>query len=129
MANNFCNKCGYDLFIKTVLEDSYAYWCPYCLNLRPLDKNEALYLCEKYVELTQLQSIKYCQNFSTESLICFKFSTNKAFLSMLFMTSEFTMIGFLASPFFYLHCFLSFVSSAHKHNRLVIYLKYKLQVY
>jgi hypothetical protein len=69
MADNVCNKCGYELFIKTVLEDSYVYWCPHCLNLRSLDKNESLCLCEKYVELTKLQSIKYCQNFSTESLI------------------------------------------------------------
>lgn len=69
MVVNTCINCGNELFIKKLLEQSYEYWCPNCLNLNFIDKSKSIEICKKYIELTVQKSLECCQRFSTEQLI------------------------------------------------------------
>lgn len=69
MNEKTCEICGSELFIKSILENSYEYCCPSCLNFNPIDKTESLILCKKYIEATDATSISYCKKFSVNDLI------------------------------------------------------------
>lgn len=69
MNDKTCEICGNELFLKNILENSYEYCCPNCLNFNPLNKAESLVLCKKYIELTHINSLNICKKFSFKDLI------------------------------------------------------------
>jgi hypothetical protein len=80
MNNNVCEKCGNELFLKNVLENSYEYCCLSCFNLSPLDRTKSLELCREYIELTKQASLNYCQRFSREMLLYLALNTREMIL-------------------------------------------------
>ena len=56
MAVNACKNSGNELFIKAILEESYEYWCPNCLNIDSVTKNESLEICKKYSNYSAYQN-------------------------------------------------------------------------
>lgn len=64
-----CETCGRELFISKIFENSYAYWCPFCFGLNPLEINEAINVCENYITETRENALAVARTFSKSALL------------------------------------------------------------
>jgi hypothetical protein len=64
-----CETCGKELFIGKISESSYEYWCPFCFGLKPLERNEAIKVCENYISEVREKALTSAQTFSKSALL------------------------------------------------------------
>lgn len=64
-----CETCGRELFISKISENSYEYWCPFCSGLNPLERNEAINVCENYIKEVPGKALAIAQTFSRSALL------------------------------------------------------------
>ena len=69
MENMRCHYCGSDLYIREMTKTGYDFFCPYCLNLPPIEKDKSLELLRNYLSKVKKIASECLSSFSKEKII------------------------------------------------------------